>query len=368
MNIAEEYEDLGKHARTEEICYQVISGWPGSKKAVGAQTKIAKMAINQQEFDKARTAVDNLLMLPEYCRSEWIMGAVMDITWSYRRANKPEECERIYNYIVSNWPEPDYTGSTQQAAKAIANIGLGRNAQGDALLDDLIADHKNESELARTVFQIGEQYYYTAFELQHKGDIEGYRYYLQRAQQVWAKITAELEGWRSSVGGHIYYYNAVCYRRLADYYKAVEYNQKLLEYYPDYIYNWSAHYLMGLSYERMAQTGLVSKEEATDLAEDAYKKVVETYPGCGSYKSALRRLGNMNYEVGDWADTALYYELLLQELPDDQQAPAIIYRLGKSYEELGMEDLALKSYRDYIRKPGARESVVSELKNEFNEL
>ena len=276
MNIAEEYEDLGEHARTEEICYQVISGWPGSKKAVGAQTKIAKMAINQQEFDKVRTAVDNLLMLPEYCRSEWITGPLLDITWQYRRANKPEECERIYNYIVANWPEPGYTGCTQKAAVVIANIGLGRDAQADALLERLIVDSNALTGLSRAVFQVGEQYY-------NEGD-------LVKAIAVWERIITELP--ESTTTAQAYDFIGDGYRRLGEYEMAIEYYTIVVEDWPDYTYASLAQFRIGRCYKHLRNAGVIPEDKANTLIKDAYMRVLENYPDSLSAKGVRIWLKN----------------------------------------------------------------------------
>ncbi|MCD6296565.1 MAG: tetratricopeptide repeat protein, partial [Deltaproteobacteria bacterium] len=231
-NIAEKYEKLGQYDKAEELSRDVATNQPGTKKAVQAQANLVILAIKQGKYDEARTETDKLLMLPEYSRSEWITGPLMDITSSYRRANRPEECERIYNYIVSNWPEPDYTGCAQKVAVAIANIGLGRDAQADALLDSLIVDHNDVSDLPGAISRIEEAYYIRILSAE-----TWVRENYLHPVEIWQKVMEEFPDFFHP-DPDLYYFIADCYRQIDKYEKATTYYNKAVALSPDGSYEY----------------------------------------------------------------------------------------------------------------------------------
>ena len=102
--------------------------------------------------------------------------------------------------------------------------------------------------------------------------------------------------------------------------------------------------------------GAVSAAEAYAEIEKCYKRVVDEYTGCGSYRDALRNLGLLQFRRKDWAEASKYLERYLYEYGGEDPPRALLFRLGRVYDELKVKDLAVHYYERYLAHPLAEEA------------
>ncbi len=171
---------------------------------------------------------------------------------------------------------------------------------------------------------IGEQYYYKAFDDPNKCIRVKSEEHLYKARDIWEKVTVQYPE-SSSIGlKHAQYFTAVCYRRFGEYEKAITHYQKVVDNWPDYQYAWSAQSLIGSCYKKLRDSGKLSASVANPKIEQAYKAVLEKYPGSAVVPSASLKLGNLNFKRGQKVEAVMYYELFLATArPNDPRIESV---------------------------------------------
>ena len=103
------------------------------------------------------------------------------------------------------------------------------------------------------------------------------------------------------------------------------------------------------------------------LIEQAYQTFVEKYPDRGLAKAATLKLGRLNFQRGRWADAVWYFELFRQKSPDDPRLLAVLYDLGRAYEEMGQLSQAAQVYSEFIEMADPNdariESIISKIES-----
>jgi TolA-binding protein len=70
----------------------------------------------------------------------------------------------------------------------------------------------------------------------------------------------------------------------------------------------------------------------------------------GHYKRAILKLADLASKKKQWDDAAGYYEDYLNNFPDDKGHTNIMYRLGRTYEQMGKLEQAAQIYYMFIQQ------------------
>jgi len=361
------YEESKKYDKAIELNQYVVDNWPEAEHALFAQADLIKSYLALGDDPNAEAAVKKLLS--EFSGNRYKPRAIHNTAWEYRKAGRYDKADQLYQYVVDN-----QSGNEDmmwvKTGIARLNIALGNDAAVEKTIDILITDFNDNPELATAIFILGEEYYNEAFNT--KGDTNSPdarpEEYYRKALAVWERIVAELPQSESTDTAHAYYFSAVCYRKLGNQEKAVEYFQKVVDRWPEYRYAWSAQCLIGECYEKLQSSGKLSVSEAEPMIEQAYQVVIEKYPDCSLVGHACLKLGQPSFKKGRWSDAAYYFELFLQKSPDDPRGPGVLYDLGRTYEKMGELEQAEQVYRAFIEKAPPDDQRTKSIKERLKEL
>jgi pentatricopeptide repeat protein len=128
------------------------------------------------------------------------------------------------------------------------------------------------------IYQIGEQYYNKAIQLENDGLESQARDRFTKAMTIWERLIVEMP--QSDVTPYAYNSAADCYGKLGQHEKAIEYYRKIVDNWPRYQYAWNAQFMIGHTYEELNETGVISKSEVDPKIKAAYEQLLERYPGC----------------------------------------------------------------------------------------
>jgi tetratricopeptide (TPR) repeat protein len=252
----------------------------------------------------------------------------------YAKALNYDKAGILYQYVIANWPDSEYEMWAKSGIIKL-DICLGNDANVQPALDELIADFNDQPALPEAVFVIGEQYYYKAFEDPNKCRRVKSEEYLKKSRDIWEKVVVQCPESKSIGLKHAQYFTAVCYRRLGEYEKALIHYQKVVDNWPDYQYAWSAQSLVGSCYKKLRDLGKLSASEANPKIEQAYKAVLENYPGSAAAPSSSLKLAHLYLELGQNVEAAVYFEIFLATArPNDPRIESVEARL----EELKGEE------------------------------
>jgi tetratricopeptide (TPR) repeat protein len=134
---------------------------------------------------------------------------------------------------------------------------------------------------------------------------------------------------------HAHYFAGVCCRKLGQYDNALAYYQTVVDSWPDYQFAWSAQYLIGICYENLIKSGVLTASEAGLKIEESYKAVAEKYPNSPLTANACMKLSDLNLKRGQLLEVCRYLELfLLNAHPSDPRIENAKARLEELVVEL----------------------------------
>jgi tetratricopeptide (TPR) repeat protein len=152
---------------------------------------------------------------------------------------------------------------------AKTNVRLGNDDAVEAAVESLIADFNDQLEVANAVFQLGEEYYNRAYgELNHGRQLDSEESF-RGALSVWGRVIFETADANSTIMAHAHYFSALCYRKLEDQGKAIEYFQETVGRWPEYQFSWNAQFLMARSLEELVRRKEIPPGDAAVMIRDA---------------------------------------------------------------------------------------------------
>jgi len=273
------YERAKKYRQAEDIYQRIIQLCPDSPKASGAPLNIAKVRIftliDAGEYEEAMTATGSLIA--EFSGHSLLPETLRVIAREYERAGRYQQSDNVYQQIVGGHGESSYAGTAEAGIarnQALIYVDAGNDAAVDTEVDKLVNDYRSPVAVSR----VARQYQ----------DKEKYR----EAIGIYERVINEFGG--SGAAAEACCFAGECCRKLGDYEKSIQYYRKVLDEYGGYRLAWNAQFMVGHSYEKLKESGALSKSEADAEIRAAYRQVIEKYPDCRAAKHARRWLSQHN--------------------------------------------------------------------------
>jgi len=360
------YRDLKKYEMANKLYQHVVKTSPESEHALWAQADLVKSYLALGDDLNAEAAVRKLLS--EFSGNRYKPRAIHDTAWEYRKSGNYGRANELDQYVIDNWPA-DVQVMWAKMDMAKTDIVLGNDAAVEKTIDILITDFNECPELPTAIFMLGEEYYNKAFNTKgdpNLPDAKPEEYY-RKALAVWERIIQKLPP--SPTTPQAYWCSAVVYsQELGKYQKGIEYYQQVVDNWPDYQYAWHAQFFIGMYYEKLRDSGGIPESEVNPKIEQAYKAVVEKYPDSNSSPHAALKLGQLDFNRGQWADAAKYFEIFLEKAPEDQRRVDVLYDLGRAYEKMGELSLAAEMYRIFIEMAAPNDQRIKTVKEVLEKL
>lgn len=273
----------------------VLEKWPESEQAMWAQADIASVDISNRDYPSARAAIKKLL--DNYKDHKDLAAARFQLGSDYCRAGKYKEAQELYKQIAEEHPGSE-VGALARVGLGKIKLCLGGDEDARVIFDRVLADYAGQPILLEAMEMMASAYYNEALRMKKQGLDEQAKSYYQKTIVEFKRIMPQLPK-TDDKAAEICYFSGVCYSRLGQYKKAIEYYQKVVDTWPDYKYAWLAKSQVAKMYRRFARTGVMSDSEAEAVMKMVYEQLLADYPDCPAARTARRWLErNVNSNEG----------------------------------------------------------------------
>jgi TolA-binding protein len=295
--IAERYERLGRFDEANIIYTQLSQKFTSNiwtdKAKLGVSRANVMALIVSEKYDQAKDVLNKLVA--DFSGNPRLPATLYWITERYRRQNRFEEADRIYQQIVDNYPDNPYAERAQLDVKTtdIQILLMADDVnRATLLINKFIADFKDDSRLHEAIYQIGEKYFDSAFNYQKEGFDEQAKEYYRKALAIWEKIATQLP-FSAVYTPQAYYAVANCFSYLGDYNSAINYHKKVIADYPDFKNRYMAMFMLADCYDKQASSGEMPQDKAMEQMCNIYREILVRFPDCKLAGQVHRQLQDM---------------------------------------------------------------------------
>jgi TolA-binding protein len=292
--IAQAYSPPRKFKEAESVYRQLIQLFPDSPYAEEALFRAPKIhvfyLIKSGHHTEAQVAIDRFVS--DFLDHPASPGVLYWFAKEFEVSKTYDKAKSTYQEVISRYPAASHALKAELKVPKMDVLSLieaGNDGAAETVVDSLIVDFREHTDLPEEIFTIGEKYYTKAFKYEKQGlkaeAIDCFR----RALTVWEKIITQLPPSAPNTA-RAYSFAADCYRRLGQHQKAIEYYQRVVDDWPDHEYAWNALFRVGRTYENLKTLGITSKSEADPKIKAAYEQLLKKYPDCKAARIARRWL------------------------------------------------------------------------------
>jgi tetratricopeptide (TPR) repeat protein len=196
---------------------------------------------------------------------------------SYQKNEDHEKSIELYQRVLAS-----STDQNQQLWSvrgiAVSSAWLGGDEEVLSKVNFICNNFKTHRIAGKSIFIIGEQYYFKGVKAAAQSNKELAKDYCQKAISIWNKNITEINDPHYICLAT--YFTAVALEQTGKHEDAISYYKKTLQDFPDYDKAWNAQYRIARCYDQMCKRKLISKDEAGTYISQACQKVKENYPDC----------------------------------------------------------------------------------------
>ncbi len=347
--VGDAWRKAGDFDRCVQTYNQVIELFPDDVFALWSQKNLVTLAIEQKKADQADAAfqrlIDNHRSRPELAR------AVNDIADAARAAGDPVRARVACQFVIDQFP---MTNDSLWARQKLIVLDIDESEKTNttpdvpaeilAAVDQLIADYPGFDDLPLAVLVTGEYYYNAALALEKEGRRNEAPVIYARAIPICERMIKVFPN--SDCTSSAYFVAAVAYDRMGQTGNAISYRVKILDNWPGYENADSAQCLLAANYEKLAQT--TPSGSFKSMSSQNYAALIENYPASRYAPYAINKLGGFAFEEKDYPQAAMYFEKLRDQYETREFVDSTpLFRLGQTYEAMGMKEQAEKEYESF---------------------
>jgi len=383
--LADDYAGDGNRAKAVELYGEVVERWPGSKWAVDAQKRLARMWITAGDYEKADAAAAKLKAV--FGGRAGAAAAVEDVGDGYQLADSSAKAYALYKWVVENLPDDDRAIWCQMKA-ATAQIRMQDLEKSEEELGNLLSGFAGHEELAATIHEVVEEYRNAGLYEEGRGL---FAYLLENWDEtpetllefqvgialssIWMGQESEAEeaietlcvdfndnpklGKALFQIGEAYYEKGVRSGLKSPeapilFGKAMVLWDKFIKEFPPTLATADAYYLSGICYRRRGNY---------EKAIDCFREVVANWPTYHYVCRAQLRIAKCYEKLKESgtlseaeADVMIVeaYSAVVEDFPDCGVKDVALHKLGRIYYSRGEHDLGKEYYKSLLEivKPG----------------
>jgi len=306
-DIAYQYRCANKQQKANQIDQYLIDHWSDSDYAVLGQMDIAKYYVDKHDDPNAEAATTKLLT--SYSGNVLIARAVHDVAQQYRSTRKYEKANRLYQYVIDNWPKAEHA-LWAQADLIKSHLAEGNDVATDAAVDKLLANFNDNPLIARAVWDTA-QYYRDLKKYENANEL------YQHIVKTWPKAEHALWAQADLIKSYVAEGNDVAAEVAVD---------KLLT-------NFNDNPLIARAVWDTAQYYRDLKKY--DQANRLYKHVVDNWPKAEHALWAQADLIKSYLALGDDLNAEAAVRKLISEFSDNRYKPRAIHDTAWEYRKSG---------------------------------
>lgn len=263
---------------------RILQDWPDSSEAMAARRGLAM--VNTQLAHSVASNESAEKLLTDFSGQPELEEKTAEMLQEYCRAGRANDVIALSEKILLQKPSQPMR-LTAYTGLARACIQMNQQEQAAEVLRLLLTAFPQEKLLGKSLFGIGEEYYWQGQRFWAEGEVQKGREALNLAVEIWEMIPKYSVDSQSPA--HALYYTAAAHRQLGDNEKALEEYRQVLLKWPAYEKAWFAQFQIACCCEDLFQANKVSKE----TVRSAYQKVIEKYPFCPAVRLAAEKLKDM---------------------------------------------------------------------------
>ena len=338
-DIAYRYRCVNKHEKANELDQYAVATWPDSDYAVLGQMDIAKYYVDQADETNAEAATAKLLT--NYSGHALIARAIHDIAQHYRYTKKYEKANVLYQFVVKTWPKAEHA-LWAQADLIKSYLAQGDNTTAETAVEELLTNFNDNPLIARAIWDTG-QYY---------RDLKKY----EKANQLYKYV---VENWPKAE--HALWAQAdliKSYLALGDDSSAEAGVEKLIA-----DFSWSEHIARAIHDTAWEYRKLANYSRANEL--DQY--VIDRWPEDVQAMWAKMDMAKTDIALGNYATADKTVDILIADFGDQPELATAIFMLGEQYYKKAFskerQDNSEQGKEYYRKAIGLWKRIIIELSN-----
>jgi tetratricopeptide (TPR) repeat protein len=257
--------------------------WIDENDALSRRKNLVLLKLGLEDEVGAQVAYETLLT--KFSEIDNLSESVLEVANTYLISGRTQKAVELYQYAKTQW-----SNSEEQiwfeAGLVKANVAVGIDPNGTGV-DELFTDFSEDSDLAKAVYTVMEQYHYVALTKKNQGNSKQAGEYFEKVISLGRNlIKGPLDPSDADLSSEVRYLMGQSFQELGDYEKAIEYYEQVVAGWPKGAHAWGAQFRIGYTYEQLKKRGLFSKSGVDDKIESAYQKVLQNYPDCPAAKAA----------------------------------------------------------------------------------
>jgi tetratricopeptide (TPR) repeat protein len=288
--VARRYEDSKKYDKALELYQYNVDHFPNNVYTMWSQVRIVRSHIRDGNYAAADAAFNRLLTL--FSDQPTLHREVYKIANKFSEAGNNQKGHQVYQYVIDRWSSDVDINSRK--CVVMSYISLGRDGDAQTAIKNLMEQFKDHPDLSLVLWQTSEAYYNAAFKCENEGLDAKAKEYFAKVISLGETVRQQLSP--STTAAEAWFFSAECYYRLAQYEKAIEYYEKVVQNWPDYEYAWLAQHRVVKMYKWLLRAGVMSHSEAEAAMKIAYEQLLARYPDCPAAKSARNWLDQYHRE------------------------------------------------------------------------
>jgi len=302
-DIAYRYRCVNKHQKANELDQYVVATWPDSDYAVLGQMDIAKYYVDQGDESNAEAPTAKLLT--NYSGNALIARAIHDVAQHYRYKKKYEKANELYQFVVETWPKAEHA-LWAQADLIKSYLAQGDDTAAEAAVDKLLINFKDNPLIARAVWDTG-QYY---------RDLKKY----ENANQLYKHVVTNWPKAEHAIWAQADLIKS--YLALGDDSSAEAAVEKLIA-----DFSWSSYIARAIHDTAWEYRKLANYAKADEL--DQY--VIDRWPEDVQAMWAKMDMAKTDIAIGNYAAADKTVDILIADFSDQPELPTAIFMLGEQY-------------------------------------
>lgn len=328
-----------KHEEEENAYQQIIQNHPSDPYADRARIAFAKANIQSLIMSKDYGAAGEALneMVEDFPEHPDLPESLYWIAERYSWEGLFDDSNSLFQQIIQNYPDSPFSDKARTGLSKVNALSLVLSQDCDhagEALEKIINDFNDNPILLKDVLKrvLETRYKQACSRQQKQGSNEQVKEEFRYAKSI-AEMIEKLFPDSAADLPEAHLYMAYCDYQLGENAQAAEHCQKIISDWLDYEYVHYAQLLIAGSYEKLADSGVISTSEADYQIERALLSVIEkeTIIDGESIARALLELARWYAKIGEKDLAANFYEEFLMRMDgtNSPDAPAVKAKLEK---------------------------------------
>ncbi|HBG28634.1 MAG: hypothetical protein A2Y10_00060 [Planctomycetes bacterium GWF2_41_51] len=325
---AELYNKKKEYTNAELIYKLIVTNNPGTKSAFTAQKELVIVNILMGNDSEAEMALGKLKN--DFMDDSNLPEALELIAKRYRWEKRFTESKRLYQEIIQNYPN---TSPGDRSRLEILRVDIfsalesGDYAVAQTIVDSLLTNFPAHPHLPLILYETARRY-----ESLDKFN-EGKRIY----QQIVDKYPGTTDAVRAMI--EINKTDAIIYMQSGNHTAAQTEIDKIIVNYPNH---WSTPWVLHrLAKEYIGRADQLEINDTNEQAKiylqeaiDISEKIVNNLPQSSATPNAHSSIGDIYRRLGEYQKSLIYYQKIVDEYPNFDQAWNVLFMIGRNYNNL----------------------------------